>query len=230
VNRMVIFMLAMLAAFSLAAISCQSNSGANAPGDRPGTALARGESGDDPGFAGDASLLIETQTPAAEGQGRFAGTFEFYRYEIVSIHNMENPLNARKMKGDRIVVEPGGDGRLRFSHIDVRMADPDWQTFRHTDNPGWDPGLARWLTSDGFRFSVGDDSMEILDTGGHANGLTGLLSMRLWYEDEDTMVYEESRWRGTLWDEDAVAIEYREITFRLIYRRSVPAPAWELDF
>jgi len=73
-----------------------------------------------------------------------------------------------------------------------------------------------------------------------------LFGMRLWYEDEDTIVYEESLWRGLLWDDNAAAIEYREITFRLVYRRirtfAVPvtvavrvndrefsAPAWEVD-
>jgi len=162
--------------------------------------------------------------------GRFAGAFEFYRYEIVRIHNMENPLDAREMAGDRIVVEPGADGRLRFSRIDARMADPDWLIFSDAGDPGWDPHFARRLLSAGFAFYAGDDSdgsMEILIDSGHVNGLAGSFGIRLWYEDEDTIVYEELRWRGLLWDDDAEPIDYRQITFRLVYRR-IPAEPFPL--
>ena len=182
--------------------------------------------------------------PRVQDLGRFAGTFEFYGYEIVHIHNVESSLNAQDMAGDRIVVETGDDGRLHFSHIDVAMADHRWEAFRHAGGAGWPPDLVAWLVSDGFRFSPAGNSMEIMNTGGHANGLTSFFSMRLWYEDEDTIVYEEWRWRGTLWNEDAIAIEHREITFRLIYRRIHAFPvtvamrvndwefsalAWEVD-
>ena len=238
-NRIAIFTLAAFAAFSLAATSCQRDDNAPAPADRSVATepRAEGKSGEDLGFAGLVPTLPESQTQAADGPGRFAGassaenpgrfagTFEFCRHEIASIRSMENPLSAQAMAGNRIVVAPGGGGRLRFSHIGALMADEGWEAFRGAGSAGWPSSLVAWLTSDGFSFSIGAGSKEIMNTGGHANGLAGLFSMRLWYEDEDTIIYEESRWRGLLWDDDAEPIEYRQITFRFVYRRIPAEPA-----
>jgi len=245
VNRIAIFALATLAAFSLAATSCQRDDDAPARAGRSFVVEPRAANGGGKGPAFDAAMVNspapETQTPAAKDAGRFAGAFEFYRYEILHINNMESPLDAREMAGARIVVEMGGDGRLRIAQIGGMARNSH---------------VIREVTRDDFSFLVGNGSMLIWSSVADGHGSSASWYLR--YDDEDTIVYEVHSFLRIFrinedFDEERDEpldrwewLGEQEIRFRLIYKRirsvAVPttvavrvngrefsAPAWEVD-
>ena len=125
-----------------------------------------------------------------DAQRRYTGTFTFYSFEIIHIHNIDNPISERDIENKKIIVEMDEEGFLSATIV------PDEESFILRD-----------------RFFIADKSKIISSSVGDGGFRSS--SSTDFYADEDTIIQERSFSQGT--DDDSGW--WRAYSYRIIFRR-----------